>query len=67
MPILGLFETGNFAVVPGVATSNPGHLSAQELLPESVVGARFYEPDEAEDELAARLQRIRGARGSQAR
>jgi hypothetical protein len=24
--ILGLFETGNFAVVPGVATSSPGHL-----------------------------------------
>jgi hypothetical protein len=28
--ILGLFETGNFAVVPGVATSNPGHLSAPD-------------------------------------
>jgi putative ATPase len=45
---------------------HPGHLSAQELLPENVVGARFYEPDEAEAELAARLQQIRGARGSQA-
>jgi hypothetical protein len=28
--ILGLFETGNFAVVPGVATANPGHLSAPD-------------------------------------
>jgi hypothetical protein len=26
--ILGLFETGYVAVVPGVATANPGHLSA---------------------------------------
>lgn len=25
--ILGLFETGNVALVPGVATANPGHLS----------------------------------------
>ena len=41
---------------------HPGHLSPQELLPEGVVGARFYEPDEAEAELAARLERIRGAR-----
>jgi putative ATPase len=46
---------------------HPGHLSSQELLPESVVGARFYEPDDAEAELSARLRRIRGARGSQAR
>ena len=40
----------------------PGHLSAQELLPEGVAGERFYEPDEAEAQLAARLQEIRGAR-----
>ena len=46
---------------------HPGHLCSQELLPDSVVGARFYEPDEAEAELSARLQRIRRARGSQAR
>jgi putative ATPase len=44
---------------------NPGHLSAQELLPEGVAGARFYEPDEAEAELAQRLHRIREGRGSQ--
>ena len=34
---------------------HPGHVSPQELLPEGVVGARFYEPDEAEAELAQRL------------
>ncbi len=34
---------------------HPGHLSPQELLPEAVAGARFYEPDEAEAELALRL------------
>jgi putative ATPase len=41
----------------------PGHLSPQELLPEEVVGARFYEPDEAEAELARRLAQVRRARG----
>jgi len=40
----------------------PGHVSAQELLPESVVGERFYEPDEAEAQLAQRLREIRRAR-----
>jgi putative ATPase len=45
----------------------PGHLSPQELLPESVVGERFYEPDEAEAELARRLEEIRRVRGSEAR
>jgi putative ATPase len=42
---------------------HPGHLAAQELLPEGVVGERFYEPDEAEAELARRLERIRQLRG----
>jgi putative ATPase len=42
---------------------HPGHLAAQELLPEGVVGERFYEPDEAEAELARRLERIRRERG----
>ncbi|HST55539.1 MAG TPA: replication-associated recombination protein A [Solirubrobacteraceae bacterium] len=41
----------------------PGHLSEQELLPESVVGARFYAPDEAESALAQELARVRKARG----
>jgi putative ATPase len=40
-----------------------GHVSPQELLPEGVEGARFYEPDEAEAELARRLAQIREMRG----
>jgi putative ATPase len=42
---------------------HPGHVSSQELLPERAAGARFYEPDEAEAELARRLEQIREARG----
>jgi putative ATPase len=42
---------------------HPGHLSAQELLPEGVESTRFYEPDEAEAELARRLEEIREMRG----
>ena len=45
----------------------PGHVSPQELLPESVVGERFYEPDEAEAELARRLRRFAGRAGSEER
>jgi putative ATPase len=41
----------------------PGHVSSQELLPEQVAGTRFYAPDEAEQELGERLERIRHARG----
>ena len=41
----------------------PGHLSPQELLPDSVAGARFYEPDDAEAPLAERLREIRRRRG----
>jgi putative ATPase len=41
---------------------HPGHLSSQQLLPQGVDGARFYEPDEAERELARRLDEIRQAR-----
>ena len=40
----------------------PGHVSAQELLPEGLAGTRFYAPDEAEAELARRLAEIRRAR-----
>ncbi len=43
--------------------SHPGHLAEQELLPEGVAGERFYEPDEAEAELARRLEEIRRLRG----
>jgi putative ATPase len=41
---------------------HPGHLSPQPLLPDSLAAARFYEPDEAEQQLASRLERIREAR-----
>jgi len=40
-----------------------GHLSPQELLPDPVIGRRFYEPDEAEALLRERLEAIRRARG----
>jgi putative ATPase len=46
---------------------HPGHFSSQELLPEGVVGERFYEPDEAEAQLAERLRQIRRARAQQQR
>jgi putative ATPase len=45
---------------------HPGHFSAQELLPPGAVGARFYEPDEAEAPLRERLAEIRRARGRDA-
>jgi putative ATPase len=45
----------------------PGHLGPQELLPAQLSGERFYAPDEAEAELAARLQQIRRARGVEQR
>jgi len=41
----------------------PGHFSPQELMPDSVIGERFYEPDDAEAVLRARLEEIRRARG----
>ena len=41
----------------------PGHVSEQELLPDDVVGARFYSPDDAEAALRERLEEIRRARG----
>jgi len=41
---------------------HPGHVSSQELLPDALVGTRFYEPDEQEAELGARLDAIREAR-----
>jgi putative ATPase len=40
----------------------PGHISPQQLLPDGVVDERFYEPDEAERELARRVEQIRRAR-----
>jgi putative ATPase len=41
----------------------PGHISPQELLPDDAIGARFYEPDDAEAALRERLAEIRRARG----
>lgn len=41
----------------------PGGVSPQELLPDGVVGARFYEPRDAEAALRARLDEVRRARG----
>jgi putative ATPase len=41
----------------------PGHLSPQELMPDSAIGRRLYEPDEAEALLRERLEQVRRARG----
>ncbi|MDQ6822819.1 MAG: replication-associated recombination protein A [Actinomycetota bacterium] len=42
---------------------HPGHLSAQQLMPDRSIGERFYAPDSAEGALAARLEEIRRLRG----
>ena len=47
--------------------SRAGHLAAQELLPQSVAGERFYQPDAAEALLAERLESIRRARAGEQR
>jgi len=44
----------------------PGHLSPQELMPNAAIGKRLYEPDDAEAELRARVDRIRRTRGREA-
>ena len=41
----------------------PGHFSPQELMPDSAIGQRFYEPDDAEAALRERLEQIRRQRG----
>ena len=41
----------------------PGHFSEQELMPDRLVGQRFYSPDDAEAALRERLEEIRRARG----
>jgi putative ATPase len=61
-PFAGLRSVGQDREDYDYPHARPGHLSAQELLPEGVVGARFYEPDEAEAQLAERLRDIRRAR-----
>jgi putative ATPase len=42
---------------------HPGHMNAQEYMPDRAIGERFYEPDEAEAALAERLAAIRRACG----
>jgi len=42
---------------------HPGQVSPQELLPEGVVGERFFQPGEAEAQLAERLDQVRRMRG----
>jgi putative ATPase len=42
---------------------SPDQVSEQELLPDRVVGTRFYEPGETEEALRARLEAVRRARG----
>jgi putative ATPase len=42
---------------------NPGQVSEQELMPDRLVGRRFYEPTENEAALRERLEAIRRARG----
>jgi putative ATPase len=44
---------------------HPGHVSPQELLPESVAGQRFWQPSATERALGERHERIRKARGKQ--
>ena len=45
----------------------PGHVSPQELLPDPAIGARFYEPDDAEAALRERLGAILQGRGRTAK
>jgi len=42
---------------------HPGQVSSQELLPQSVAGERFFQPGEAESQLARRLEEVRRMRG----
>ena len=45
---------------------HPGHINDQEHLPEGREHVRFFDPGDAEPELAERLRRIRDARGRDA-
>jgi putative ATPase len=56
-------DPGGRALIYDNPHDHPGHVSPQELLPEGVVGERFYEPGDAEAELVRRLAQIRGMRG----
>ncbi|MEA2217503.1 MAG: putative ATPase [Solirubrobacteraceae bacterium] len=43
--------------------AHPGHVSAQDVMPEEVSGTRFWLPDEQEAALRERHEQIRAARG----
>jgi putative ATPase len=47
--------------------NHAGHVAEQQLLPQGLERERFYEPDDAEAELAERLREIRRARGIEQR
>jgi putative ATPase len=47
--------------------NHAGHVAEQQLLPQGLERERFYEPDDAEAELAERLREIRRARGIERR
>ncbi|HTA31993.1 MAG TPA: replication-associated recombination protein A [Solirubrobacteraceae bacterium] len=66
-PLAGLRSVGQDRGGYDNPHRHPGHVSSQELLPEGVVGERFYEPDEAEAALAERLEQIRRARAAEPR
>ena len=46
---------------------HPGHVSGQELMPDALVGERFYEPDDAEATCATACRRSDGRAGSRTR
>ncbi len=68
----GPLRTGGYPAADGLGRGvgydspheHPGHLSGQELLPDRVVGATFYTPDDAEPDARARLEEIRRRRGT---
>jgi putative ATPase len=43
--------------------NHPGHINSQELMPDSLLGTRFYAPDETEERFAQALERVRRERG----
>jgi putative ATPase len=70
-PVPSWLRSGPFAPARAVGQAQgdyenphrlPGHVSSQQLAPDGIQNIRFYEPDDAERELAERLARIREAR-----
>ncbi len=54
---------GGRALIYDYPHEHPGRVSPQELLPDSVLGERFFKPGEAEAQLAQRLEQVRRMRG----